>query len=189
MSCQACGTLGDYGQERLRDLSDVVDVRYGVGFGLGAEVQVATLETGLGYSSEAYQRQWFGRKSVEVRNGLFAAVLIWGVDGIYPPPTEPSKWGNSTSESFAILFKNMGMSPPWTGSEEWFGQPAGDVPKLDQLRIGGAVFLPGVNGGLYVNVAELADFLCGVFGYDMMHDDGIPKFTLPPDTPAGQMKE
>ena len=55
LTCQGCAALATYGQDRLRDLSDVVDVRYGTGFGLGAMVQAGPLfETGLGCSVEWY---------------------------------------------------------------------------------------------------------------------------------------
>jgi len=46
-------------------------------------------------------------------------------------------------------------------------------------RIGGAVFLPGVHGGLYLDVGEILDLACGLVGYDIVQDDGHPKFSLP----------
>jgi hypothetical protein len=65
-----------------------------------------------------------------------------------------------------------------TGNENWFSRPGGDPPLLDELRAGGVAFLPGVNGGLYLNLGEIGDFLCGLVGYDLNNDDGIPKFRL-----------
>jgi hypothetical protein len=41
------------------------------------------------------------------------------------------------------------------------------------------VFLPGVLAGVYVNVGEFVDLLCGIAGYDLMADDGYPKFFTP----------
>jgi hypothetical protein len=49
---------------------------------------------------------------------------------------------------------------------------------MDSFRIGGVVFLPGVSGGLFLNLGEVLDFACGVVGFDPLHDDGIPKFQL-----------
>jgi hypothetical protein len=187
--CQGCTQLATYGEDRVRDLSDVVDVRYGVGFGLGASVQCGeTFSTGLGCSTEWYQREWFGRKSVEVRDGLFANGLIVGFDGDYLQHVGgavPRREGNTTGSRSLLIFKNSGHNPAWTGNEEWFTQPGGFMPDLDTFRIGGAVFLPGVNGGLYLNAGEAIDFLCGLVTFDLMNDDGYPKFSMPaPREPA-----
>ncbi|HZL99162.1 MAG TPA: hypothetical protein VFD43_02825, partial [Planctomycetota bacterium] len=96
---------GNWGQDRVRDLADVVDVRYGTGIGLGLGLQVGDIfQTGLGCSIEWYQRQWFGRKSVEVENGLFASGLLITFDGDYWRRPGPDDWihaGNSTSGSFS----------------------------------------------------------------------------------------
>lgn len=179
-----CAGVGNYGEDRLRDLSDVVDVRYGYGFGLGASAQFSTLfETGLGCSSEAYMRQWFGRKSTEVRDGVFAHGLIFGFDGDYHRRLNGNDWlveGDASTGSFDILIFNMnyGPSEERLGSEEWFDSPAGDPPRLTRARFGGAVFLPGINFGFYANAGEIVDLICGLVNYDLMRDDGVPKFRL-----------
>ena len=190
LACQGCSGIATYGQDRLRDFSDVVDVRYGTGFGLGASLQLLPpFETGLGCSVEWYYRRWFGRKSVEVRDGLYAHGIIVGFDGDYLRRLGNDDWfclGNSSTGSFDILIFNVnhGRNRSLTGTEAWFNQPAGDPPILTEVRIGGVVFLPGVNGGLHLNVGEVIDFVCGIVGYDLMNDDGIPKFRRFPEPRA-----
>jgi hypothetical protein len=181
LGCLACSPLGPYGTDRMRDLSDVIDVRYGTGFGLGSQVQVLWLATGLGASTEHYYRQWFGRKSVEVRTGLFANVLILGIEGDFWRRDFAHMLGDSSTGALSVLVINLSLSSSvfsLADKGDWFKEPAGDPPFLDGLRIGGTLFLPGVNGGLYLNFGELLDFLCGVIGYDPLGDDGIPKFQL-----------
>jgi len=181
LGCQGCSSLGTYGENRLRDLSDIIDVRYGTGIGLGSLVRVLWLETGIGFSTESYYRQWFGRKSVEVTDGLLAQTLILGIDGDFWRREPEDIFGNSSTGVLSVLVVDVSVSSSifsGTGSEEWFKEPAGDPPLLDSFRIGGVVFLPGVSGGLFLNLGEALDFLCGIVGYDMLHDDGIPKFEL-----------
>ncbi len=191
LCCQSCTQLATYGEDRVRDLSDVIDMRYGVGFGLGASVQFFELfGTGLGCSTESYQRQWFGRKSVEVRDGLFAQGLIIGYDGdelrLHTEYPRPADSGSTTGTFSAVIWRTTGRDPAMTGDDAWFTEPGGDFPKLEGFRIGGAVFLPGVNGGLYFNAGEVVDFVCGLVGYDLMNDDGYPKFFTPePVAPEG----
>ena len=183
LGCLACSSLGPYGTDRLRDLSDIIDVRYGTGLGLGSQVQALWLTTGLGYSTEYYYRQWFGRKSVEVRNGLFANALIVGVEGDFWRRDAAHLLGNSSTGSLSVLVVDLTLSSSifsLADKGDWFKEPAGDPPFLDSLRIGGTLFLPGVSAGLYLNCGEVLDFLCGLVGFDPLHDDGIPKFTLVP---------
>jgi hypothetical protein len=183
LACQGCSGLANYGQDRLRDLSDILDVRYGTGWGLGFQVRVLWLETGLGLSTESYYRQWFGRKSVEVRQGLFAESVLVGIDGDLWRREPADILGNSSAGVLSVLVVNVSVSSAifsGTGSEDWFKEPAGDPPLLDCFRIGGVVFVPGVSGGLSLNLGEVLDFACGLVGYDPLHDDGIPKFQLIP---------
>ena len=181
----ACAGPVTYGRNVLRDVSDVVDVRYGTGFGLGASAQFTDLlATGLGCSVEWYQREWFGRKSVEVRDGLFAAGLLFGFDGDYLRRLEPGQWdieGDSTTgDWFALLVNwNRGRSDELNATEAWLTEPAGDPPARSGLRFGGAVFLPGVHGGLYLNLGELVDFATALVGYDFIKDDGYSKYSIP----------
>jgi len=183
------GVPSSYGQDRLRDLSDVVDVRYGTGVGLGLGVQFGDIfRTGVGCSTEWYQRQWFGRKSVEVHDGLFAYGVIIGYDGDYLRRLGPGEWvkeGSAATGSFNMLLLTVTNEPKpsWSGDETWFTQPGGDPPLLTTGRIGGAIFLPAANAGLYLNVGEIADFFGGIVGFDLLGDDGYPKYS-PPEAPA-----
>jgi hypothetical protein len=182
-----CAGLATYGENVTRDLSDVIDVRYGTGFGLAASLQAVPFKTGLGCSSEWYRREWFGRKSVEVRDGLFAHGLIFGFDGDYL--RRVGQWtgdgDSSTGSSSLLIFGANGHeNPARTGDEAWFTEPGGDPPNLTEARIGGTVFLPAVNAGLYFNFGETIDFLCSLVAYDLMNDDGYPKFFTPgPEAP------
>jgi len=185
-----CASPGDWSENRLRDLSDVVDLRYGTGIGLGIGVQFGDIfRTGLGCSMEFHQRQWFGRKSVEVSDGLFASGVVITMDGDYWRRLGPGEWikrGNGSTGAFSLLILDVSGGPDAAaaGDEAWFSQPAGDPPLLTSLRVGGAVFLPAVNGGLYLNFGELADFVAGLFGGDPMNDDGLPKFFTPSGAPS-----
>jgi hypothetical protein len=183
------GGAATYGQDRLRDVADVADLRYGTGLGLGASVEAVYFGTGLGCSTEWYQRQWFGRKSVEVRDGLFAHGLIVGFDGDYVTRVPREDWlktlngSSSTGSADLLIFHGHSRDAPLTGNEQWFSEPGGDPPLLANLRVGGALFLPIVNGGLYFNLGEVIDLFGGIVGYDPMHDDGIPKYVSPPVEP------
>jgi hypothetical protein len=42
---------------------------------------------------------------------------------------------------------------------------------MDLARIGAEVLLPGVTGGLYLNLGQLADFFAGLLGFDPAGDD------------------
>ncbi|HEX5011521.1 MAG TPA: hypothetical protein VFY71_14085 [Planctomycetota bacterium] len=176
LACQACNGLATYSLDRARDLSDVVDVRYGTGLGLGLYVQATPsipLGAGLGASSESYSRQWFGRKSVEMRDGLFAHAIFMGVEG----KGAGSDWTTGSLDMLGLRLNPGSIySKEWRGTEAWFQSPAGDPPQLDRFRFGATVFLPGVNGGIFLNLGEVVDFLTGLVGFDLMRDDGIPKF-------------
>jgi hypothetical protein len=183
--CASCAPLATYGKDRVRDLSDVVDVRYGTGFGLGASVQfLECIGTGLGCSVEWYQRQWYGRKSIESRDGLFADALIIGFDGDHVRRVDPGEGvigGDTLTGPRSILLyrQSGGHADEVRGTEEWFTQPGGKLPGMSTGRIGGAVFLPGVLGGLYLNLGEVLDFFGGLATFDLMNDDGQPKFSRP----------
>jgi len=183
-----CAGAATYGENRVRDLSDVVDVRYGIGFGLGVCVQATPFKTGLGCSTEWYYREWFGRKSVEVREGIFAHALIMGYDGdsLWRHEDNPdTDDGDSSTGSISFLiFGSNGHNGKVRGYPEWFEEPGGVPPSLAAGRIGGVAFLPGVSGGLYFNFGEFIDFACGLVAYDLMHDDGYSKFFTPDSSEA-----
>ena len=163
----AC-TGDNYLSRRFMDLTDVVDVKYGTGIGLGAKLEATMyLGSGLGVSSQSYTREWFGRRSIEVRDGAFFHAIVGGGDGLYVDATPGHGSANGLLLDFVAL---EGPGP-------------GDPPYLDWWRFGGEVCLPGVNGGLYLNLGEIWDFLAGLVTLDPAGDDGLLK-SAPFVTPA-----
>ena len=176
-----CQAIGTWAQDRARDATDIVDVRYGTGVGLGLRLDATTvLWTGLGYSTESYYREWYGRKSVEVEDGLFVQAVLIGVDGL-------RRDGDATTGAHGLFLLNqngLDFEGRWRGDAQWFEAPAGNPPNVGRLRFGGVAFLPGVSFGAYLNVGEAVDFLGGLLGLDLMRDDGLPK--LRRGAPAGE---
>ena len=78
-----CTASTSWGTDRLLDLTDMVDVRYGTGAGLGVQLDATMLfGTGLGYSTVDRSRVWFGRHSVEtLHTTFFGFVLGSGMGG------------------------------------------------------------------------------------------------------------
>ena len=80
-----------------------------------------------------------------------------GFDGDYLQRLSPGEWdreGDATTGSFSVLIFTVNGGPDQgrVGSEAWFTEPAGNPPSLSTGRFGGAVFLPGVNGGVCLNL-------------------------------------
>ncbi len=142
-----------YLRDRGRDFTDVVDVKGGSG-GIGLGVKARATEgigTGVGFgavydTTEKLGRPWYDNESAFVGLGVFA------MDG---------RISVCPGEGFEISFlglriQNETATRPW----EWF-------------RFGGEVVLPGVRGGLFVNLGEFVDFLAGVATLDPVGDDGL----------------
>ena len=166
-----CTTSSAWGTDRLRDLTDVVDVRYGTGIGLGVQLDATMLfGTGLGYATVDWTRVWYGRHSVDNSGTEFFGVILGSaLDGGMCPTDPAHGW-------FDILFINVSLLGEMdaSGSDDWFVHDDGP-PLIDMFRFGGTLFLPGVHGGLHVNVGEVVDFVLGVFFLDPAGDDGVPK--------------
>ncbi len=151
---------GSYGEARLMDLTDVLDVKYGTGVGLGVRAEATMfLEAGLGYSTLRHTRESFGRRSATVDDCEWFYFVFFGAQGYAAHVGEP------TTASFVMFFVNM------TSALQWRADP----PMLDRFRFGAEVVLPGVNGALFVNVGEIVDLVAGLFGADPAADDGLPK--------------
>ena len=142
-----------YLRDRGRDFTDIVDVKGGAG-GVGLGVKARATEfigTGVGFgaeyaTTEKYGRRWFDSKSAFIGLGVFT------LDGEIGPCL-----GSGAEISFlALRVSNETATRPWT----WF-------------RFGGEAVLPGVRGGLFVNLGELVDFFAGIAGLDPVHDDGL----------------
>ena len=71
-----------WGGARLRDVSDILDVRYGTGLGLGVQVDATMfLGTGLGGSGIDSSRVWYGRHAVDVAHAVFVGLGIGSAFG------------------------------------------------------------------------------------------------------------
>jgi hypothetical protein len=183
LACTGCATLEQYGVDRLRDLSDVVDVRYGTGLGLGLQVDATMwLGTGLGWSDIQRSRAWFGRHSVERGETSFFGLILTSVMGGGMCGASPAMgWWNMFGFNLAMLDVHA-----WGPDRAWFSGTFDNAPPaFDAFRFGGTVFLPGVHGGLYLNAGEAVDFIGGLFTLDLAHDDGIPKYAPAPAPEAG----
>ena len=170
LACAGCVAPGSYGRDRWLDLTDAIDLKYGTGIGLGVHLQATKyLETGLGLSTQSGSHEWFGRRRVDMHDGAFVHGVVVGFAGLGPH-------GSLTTGSIDVLLFNVLAleGGRWTGTRSWFEGGHG-LPILDRYRFGAVLYLPGVHGGLFLNVGELADFLGGLFGADLMNDDGYAK--------------
>jgi len=154
-----------WGGRRLMDCTDVFDLKYGTGAGLGAKIEATMyLGCGLGVSSQSYTREWFGRKSVEVRDAAFFHAIIGGGDGRYVDAAP----GRGSANGFLLDW--VALKGPEEDSPGW----------IDWWRFGAEVELPFVNGGLYLNLGELWDLFAGLADFDPAADDGIAKSAMYP---------
>jgi hypothetical protein len=171
LACSSCTASPSWGKDRLLDLTDIVDLRYGTGLGLGVQADaLLLLGTGVGYSDVSWSRAWYGRHAVDVGSRKFVGAVLYSAFGDYEYPGDAARtWCN-------VLLLNIASIGPAqaSGDENWFERDQGP-PILERLRCGATLFLPGVHGGLYLNVGEAVDFLLGVFFLDPCTDDGQPK--------------
>lgn len=141
--------VGYYVRDRVYDVPDVVDLKYGGGFdtmGLGLKLEVTGFfGTGLGYGGSDDVTEWRGRRK-DVDDMTFLHVLLLGRDG---PTDRPANY---------FFLWNVFYYSPMSG----------------QWRIGAEVLLPLVEVGAYVNIGEIVDLVGGLFGADPMGDDGLP---------------
>ncbi|MFT7465638.1 MAG: hypothetical protein ACI9EF_004007 [Pseudohongiellaceae bacterium] len=152
--------MSSYLSERAWDLSDVVDVKYGTGIGLGVKAEATIyFGLGLGLGEDFYVREWFGRMSAEERDWMSLQVLLGGGEG-------NAIHGSGPMDTFSVFgIDVMAEVAKWPGpSSGW--------------RFGGEVMVPFAHLGLYLNVGELVDFLLGIGTLDVAGDDGIAKWPL-----------
>lgn len=171
LTSAGCTASPAWGSDRLRDLTDIVDVRYGTGLGLGVQADaLLLLGTGVGWSDITYSRVWYGRHSVDVGHRSFLGLVLYSAFGDYEYPGDAARtWCN------VVLLNIASIGPARaSGDEDWFVRDDGP-PILTRLRAGATVFLPGVHGGLYLNVGEAIDFVLGLAFLDPCTDDGQPK--------------
>ena len=184
LSCAGCSAVGTYCVDRGRDLLDVVDLRYGTGLGLGVQVDATMfMGTGVGYSDGSWTRSWYGRHAVDTDSAQFYGwVLASELNYATCMENSADGWNQVLWFNFAIL-----GPADWRGGERWFAGESRTVPGLETFRVGAVLFLPGVHGGLYVNMGEIADFFGGLATFDLANDDGVPKGPVAPAKPASGM--
>jgi hypothetical protein len=161
-----CGAPARYARDRLLDLTDVVDFKYGRAMGLGAKVEATLwLGAGVGAGVVDISREWYGRhasdfdregRSPWTGEGLFLHAGIVGLDG--------GSTGNLAQSAINTGLLNAAIL--W-----WSGGP----PTIDRFRFGAEGLLPGALGGLYLNTGQFWDLLVGVAGFDPADDDGLAK--------------
>ncbi len=143
-----CSSAIAYTRDRCLDLSDVVDVKAGVCFGFGAKAEV-TDYSGIGFGFAAGPGfESFGRCFVlSDKLNPFVHFAVLGVDG------------EENNELSISMFQYKEKRPPM----------------MSRFRVGGEAYVMPINLGLYLNLGEVVDFLCGLVTYDPSFDDGVAK--------------
>lgn len=174
-----------YAKDRLLDLTDVVDVKYGAALGIGAKVEITHfIGAGGGLGVLGYTREWFGRRSFESDGCAFLHLGAIGIDGGAHGCHELDLRGDMSAEGFDASFflvDVFAMDDFFVTEAERNSNAAGDttgytqLPIIDSWRVGFDLLLLPVQLGLYINLGQLADFLVGFSTYDMAGDDGVSK--------------
>jgi len=172
LACQGAAT---WGRDRLSDATDVLDIRYGTGLGLGLHLDATQyFGAGVGWSRVDRSRTWYGRHAVDMQGKEFVGfVLGSALGGGMCPPDPAHGWWHMLGFNVAAL-----DVPNWSGDTGWFEHDNGP-PFIDRARFGAVLFLPFVHGGLHLNVGEVLDLVIGLAGFDPAADDGIPKTASP----------
>ena len=142
-----------YLQDRGRDFTDMVDVKGGMGgYGLGAKVRATeAIGTGVGFGAVYDTREKIGRR-VSCTDSALVGLVVFAMDG---------EIGVCPGRGFEISFLGLRVQDE-TATRPW-----------SWLRFGGEAVLPGVRGGLFVNLGEFVDFLAGIAGLDPVGDDRV----------------
>ncbi|RKY17556.1 MAG: hypothetical protein DRQ55_15520 [Planctomycetota bacterium] len=171
-----------YAKDRVYDLSDVIDPKLGSGLGIGAKAELTYyLGAGGGVGVQGWLWEWYGRKAYETYGDKFAHFAIFGQDGgMYGPDEDAGK--TARPDTYALLLNLSAYVDHYPeahvmGFSDAFRLPDGyEVPPLHtRWRLGAEVMIPALSFGLYLNVAELGDFLLGFTTLDYQGDDGIGK--------------
>jgi hypothetical protein len=169
-----CASFERYARDRLMDVTDVVDFKYGRAWGLGFKLELTLyFGTGLGVGVQQWTREWYGRHATDFAlsgdaprswmSGLFVQAGVIGVDGGAP--------GNAAQSAINTVGLNVLL----------ISANSDAPPLIDRWRFGGELLLPGAIGGMYLNLGELWDFVAGVFGGDPAGDDGEEKEVREPE--------
>jgi hypothetical protein len=145
----------EYGGRRLRDLTDVVNLKTATSpslFGLGAKLEATDfLGAGLGAGSDYDVREFVGRRIAAGNSGYLHAVIA-GVDG-------PRAW-RLDGDAYIGGVGLAGLR--------------GTYPLMERWRFGAELWLPFAGAGLYLNAAEVVDFVGGILLFDPAEDDELP---------------
>ncbi len=135
-----------YFENRLKDFYDIVDIKIGIGIGLGCKVQVTDYFTpALQISGSYFGFEKHGRRMDRPSDSYH--FLIFGLDSDF---------------NGYLLGCMIGPSQSWK-----------DIPPKDRMRIGAEVSIPGITVGIYLNLYHLLDFILGFFGIDINEDDNL----------------
>jgi len=206
--------VGRYLGYRGMDLTDIVDLKYGVAIGVGAKVEATQfIGTGAGAAALGYSREWFGRRSMELNGFAFLHLIAMGVDGGYGS-MNLGGWSDERAEVYFLLvnataFADFGIAPggdarwdhldtaapPKIGTIVEELKPPTEylpVPALEYWRFGFEVLVPGGQFGLYLNFGEVYDFMAGLITYDPADDDGVSflaTYNIPPEIVELEVQE
>ena len=193
-----CACTGD----RIMDFTDIIDVKYGTAIGAGAKVEITQyLGAGAGAAALGYNREWFGRRSVESRGFAFLHLVAIGMDGGHGSPN-PDGWADERADIYFALVNatalgDFGLAPGGDASFDHDSlritteeNPYEPVRKfepfhpLDYWRFGGEVIIPSMHFGIYFNFGQFLDFFAGIATYDPAGDDNMSffdTFNIEPD--------
>ncbi len=153
-----------YGRDRLYDITDVVDLKYGCGWnsiGIGLKAEVTDyVGAGAGLGRYEWVAESYGRLRVEAPSDFLHFVFA-GYDG--EPLIEHVPSGEREMRAGSAFYA-LGINC----CQEL--RP----PMIDRFRIGAEVLFFNVLGGLYLNTGELVDFAAGIATFDIAGDDGLP---------------
>ena len=203
--------LGPYIQARSDDLSDVVRFRIAPGqVGLYADAEVTSaLAPAVGFGDVAVFPHWalgwdpydstqVGPLPPQVRTAAFPTLLLgWPIYG-YNETQDGFEDTSPYWRGFVAPWILMGNEHGRERSRSLFAlhhtipnprlvpKRVPERPIADRFWVGGSVTALVASLGAAVNLAELADFVVGWFGWDLLRDDprDRPEPTPPSDTPA-----
>ncbi len=196
-----------YAGNRIMDLTDIIDFKYGVAIGAGAKVEITQfVGAGGGAAALGYSREWYGRRSMERKGFAFVHLGGIGVDGGYGS-MNLGGWSDERAEIYLLLVNgsalaDFGIAPGGDAIIDTFNSQAPirlgteiseiepptrfePLHPLDYWRFGVEAIVPiGVHFGIYFNFGQLIDFVVGLTTYDPTGDDGLSFFdtyNIPPE--------
>jgi hypothetical protein len=169
-----------YVKNRVMDMSDVIDIKYGYGIGGGAKIEVTSyVGLGVGYGIMPKTREWYGRRSHVAYHQEFVHFVVAGRDG------SERDWGDPPLDGT----DHYGTVLPLNLSALDVGYDVGHPPVLQHFRVGFEFLVPGLNFGMYLNFGEIVDLFAGIATFDPARDDGVFKSAQYPDNFVEELVE